>query len=61
MSSEKVDAAKVAEGAPKELASRPKEKKEKAPKPNKNAGLEVHNLRPTPNERLEKNHINVTL
>lgn len=42
MSSENVDAAKVAEGAPKELASRPKEKKEKAPKPNKNAGLEVH-------------------
>lgn len=45
MSSENVDAAKVAEGAPKELASRPKEKKEKAPKPNKNAGLEV---RPIP-------------
>lgn len=41
MSSENVDAAKVAEGPPQELASRPKEKKEKAPKPNKNAGLEV--------------------
>ncbi|KAM3444526.1 hypothetical protein NHJ13734_001340 [Beauveria thailandica] len=49
MPSEKVDAAKVAEGAPKELAARPKEKKEKAPKPNKNAGLE----RPEPAEFIQ--------
>lgn len=43
MSSDKVDAPQVAEGAPaKELPSRPaKPAKEKAPKPNKNAGLEV--------------------
>ncbi len=53
MSSEKVDAAKVATGAPKELVSRPKEKKEKAPKPNKNAGLEVY-IGPTSEEAPRK-------
>ncbi|OAA65003.1 threonine-tRNA ligase [Cordyceps fumosorosea ARSEF 2679] len=49
MPSEKVDAAKVADGASKELPIRPKEKKEKAPKPNKNAGLE----RPEPAEFIQ--------